>query len=363
MSQAALIVASSEQSVNAGAEIIRAGGNVIDAAIAAAFATSAGEPSITSLAGGGVMIHRDAERGSVEVYDLFSNAPGLGDSPASPDFTGIDIHFPEGDVIQTFHIGRAAAAVPGTLGGLCDILRSRGRLELGEIVAPVVRFLEEGIEIQDYQVACFRYVEGILRLSRLGREKFFDADGELLGAGDSFSNPLLAETLRELGGREPNKIDDWLAEKINRPVLGEFGPDAGGRITSGDLEAWKPEFRQPLEFAFSGAKIFTNPAPSFGGPSIRHTLELLWEAGVTDTAAGDPARYEKLAAVFRSVSELRAEDPASSSAMMQVSASAPACEEISAGRKVGGEVRSRPPPGRQLTSASSMPPATPPASP
>ena len=64
MSQAAIIVASSEQSVNAGADIIRAGGNVIDAAIAAAFATSAGEPSITSLAGGGVLIHRDAGRGS-----------------------------------------------------------------------------------------------------------------------------------------------------------------------------------------------------------------------------------------------------------------------------------------------------------
>ncbi|MEC8895685.1 MAG: gamma-glutamyltransferase, partial [Planctomycetota bacterium] len=87
MSQAAIIVASSEQSVNAGAEIIRGGGNVIDAAIAAAFATSAGEPSITSLAGGGVLIHRDAGRGSVEVYDLFSNAPGLGEAPDSPDFS------------------------------------------------------------------------------------------------------------------------------------------------------------------------------------------------------------------------------------------------------------------------------------
>jgi gamma-glutamyltranspeptidase/glutathione hydrolase len=309
MSQAAIIVASSDQSANAGADIIRAGGNVIDAAIAAAFATSAGEPSITSLAGGGVLIHRDAERRSVEVYDLFSNAPGLGEAPASPDFAGIDIHFPEGDVIQTFHIGRAAAAVPGTLGGLCALLRSRGRLGLGEILAPVVRFLEDGIEIQDYQVACFRYVEGILRLSRLGREKFFGADVELLGAGETFSNPLLAKTLKDLAGCRPDEIDNWLEEKINRPVLDEFGPAAGGRITSEDLESWRPEFRAPLEFSFSGAKIFTNPAPSFGGPSIRHTLDLLIEAGVTGTAAGSPARYEKLAAVFRSVSELRAEDP------------------------------------------------------
>ena len=309
MSQAALIVASSEQSVNAGAEIIRAGGNVIDAAIAAAFATSAGEPSITSLAGGGVMIHRDAERGSVEVYDLFSNAPGLGETPGVVDFTGIDIYFPEGDATQTFHIGRGAAAVPGTLGGLCSVLRARGRLELGDVLAPAIRCLEEGSEVRDYQVVCFRYLEGILRLSRLGREKFFDEHGNLLKVGGTFSNPVLAETLRALGARGSEEIDAWLAEKIDRPVLDEFGPAAGGRITARDIESWKPEFRAPLEFGFSQAKLFTNPAPSFGGPSIRHTLDLLEEAGAAETAASSPARYEKLAAVFRSVSELRAEDP------------------------------------------------------
>ena len=132
MSQAAIIVASSDQSARAGADIIRAGGNVIDAAIAAAFATSAGEPSITSLAGGAVMVHRDASRGTVEIYDLFSNAPGLGKTAGAVDFSGVDIYFPEGDTTQTFHIGRGAAAVPATLGGLCNILHKRGRLELGE---------------------------------------------------------------------------------------------------------------------------------------------------------------------------------------------------------------------------------------
>lgn len=309
MSQAALIVASSEQSVNAGAEIIRAGGNVVDGAIAAAFATSAGEPSITSLAGGAVMIHRDAEAGSVEVYDLFSNAPGLGEAPGAIDFTGIDIHFPEGDVIQTFHIGRGAAAVPGTLGGLCAVLRARGRLELGDILAPVIRYLEEGIEVQAYQFACFRYVEGILKLSRLGRENFFGENGNLLEVGGTFSNPVLAGALRDLSGHSGEEIDNWLAEKINRPVLDEFGPGSGGRITARDIEGWKPEFRAPLEFAFSQAKIYTNPAPSFGGPSVRHTLDLLEEAATAGTGAASPARYEKLAAVFRSVSELRGEDP------------------------------------------------------
>jgi gamma-glutamyltranspeptidase/glutathione hydrolase len=279
MSQAAIIVASSEQSVNAGADIIRAGGNVIDAAIAAAFATSAGEPSITSLAGGAVMVHRDASRDTVDIYDLFSNAPGLGQTAGSVDFSGIDIYFPEGDTTQTFHIGRGAAAVPATLGGLCNILHSRGRLELGEVLAPVIRDLEEGIEVQAYQVACFRYLEEILKLSQLGRDQFFGADGKLLEIGDTFSNPVLAGTLRDLAGCPGDELESWLSNRITRPVLEAFGPGAGGRITPADIENWKPQVRPPLQFSFSQSKIFTNPAPSFGGPSIRHTLRLFEEAG------------------------------------------------------------------------------------
>ena len=309
MSQAAIIVASSEQSVNAGADIIRAGGNVIDAAIAAAFATSAGEPSITSLAGGAVMVHRDASRDTVEIYDLFSNAPGLGQTAGSVDFSGIDIYFPEGDTTQTFHIGRGAAAVPATLGGLCNILHNQGRLELGEVLAPVIRDLEEGIEVQAYQVACFRYLEEILKLSQLGRDQFFGADGKLLEIGDTFSNPVLAGTLRDLAGCPGDELESWLSNRITRPVLEAFGPGAGGRITPADIENWKPQVRPPLQFSFSQSKIFTNPAPSFGGPSIRHTLRLFEEAGGVETAPGSPGRYAKLAAVFQSVSQLRAEDP------------------------------------------------------
>ena len=309
MSQAAIIVASSDQSVNAGVEIIRAGGNVIDAAVAAAFATSAGEPSITSLAGGGVMIHRDAVKGGVKIYDLFSNAPGLEGTPGPVDFEGIDIYFPEGATTQTFHIGRGAAAVPGTLGGLCAVLEKKGRLPLGEVLAPAIRCLEEGIEVRDYQVACFSYLEGILRLSELGRHRFLDEKGDLLAAGGSFSNPALAGTLRALGGCEPEEVKAWLGENIETPILDAFGPSSCGRITARDLESWKPEFREPLEFSFAGARIFTNPAPSFGGPSIHQTLRLLAEARAENAAAGSPLRYERLAAVFRSVSELRAEDP------------------------------------------------------
>ena len=116
----------------------------------------------------------------------------------------------------------------------------RGRLPLGEVLAPVIRCLEEGIEVRDYQAACFSYLEGILRLSELGRHSFLDEKGELLAAGGSFSNRALAGTLRHLGGCDPEEISAWLRKNIEDPILDAFGPSRGGRITARDLESWKP---------------------------------------------------------------------------------------------------------------------------
>ncbi|MCA9540681.1 MAG: gamma-glutamyltransferase, partial [Myxococcales bacterium] len=116
-----VIAAGSEPTAKAGAEVLAAGGNAVDAAVAACFATAAGEPTLTSLAGAGVLCHRDAATGAVDVCDFFANAP-VTPAHAVPglDFYGIDLDF--GPVTQRFHIGAGAAAVPGVIPGLCEAL-------------------------------------------------------------------------------------------------------------------------------------------------------------------------------------------------------------------------------------------------
>ena len=106
-----VIAAGSEPTAQAGAEILAQGGNAADAAVAACFATASGEPTLTSLAGGGVLIHRDASSGEVTVCDFFSNAPQLHrDKVEKLDFVPIDLDF--GPTTQRFYIGAGSAAVP-----------------------------------------------------------------------------------------------------------------------------------------------------------------------------------------------------------------------------------------------------------
>ena len=309
-------MASSDACADAGAEILRAGGNVVDAAIAAVFGTGAGEPAITSLAGGGVLLHRDGANGETQVCDFFANAPGLGSRIATPpherddDFRGIEVLFPEAGITQTFHIGRATAGVPCVLGGALAALDRWGSLSLDAIVAPTVDALRRGVEMNAYQEKCFVYLEQILRESELGRETALDPDGALFAAGSIFRNPELADTLEALGACRAADLGGFLHDAIEKPMLEAFGEEAGGRLTPGDLRSCRPVFREPLRIDHHGARIDTNPAPSFGGPSIAHTLALFDHVALQETRPGTSARYRRLATVFRAFSELRARDAA-----------------------------------------------------
>ena len=116
-----VIAAGSKPTAEAGARILDAGGNAIDALVAACFAVGAGEPTVTSLAGGGILVVRSARTGKVSVCDFFSNAPLLSnDDVPNLDFYGIDLSY--GPTTQRFHVGAGSAAVPGVVPGLCEAL-------------------------------------------------------------------------------------------------------------------------------------------------------------------------------------------------------------------------------------------------
>lgn len=311
-----VITAGSEQSVAAGAHAFRAGGNAVDAAVAATFATAAGDPSITSLAGGGVLIFRAAESRELEVCDFFATAPGLGGRRhgAGPnggglprlDFRAVELDFGIGGTRQLFHIGRGAAAVPGVIPGLVAALERWGRLDLEQVLQPTVRFLSEGVQLNGYQTGCFRVLEPILRESEYGRRIFLGADGNLLPPGARFRDPLLARTLRSLA---EEGLETAYQEKLAETMLRDFGEERGGWLTREDIDSWEAEFRPALVAQYRGATVATNPAPAVGGRFVLLTLGLMQRARVTDEPESSTERYRRLAAVFRAVSEARAEFP------------------------------------------------------
>jgi gamma-glutamyltranspeptidase/glutathione hydrolase len=304
--QLGVVAAGSAQSVAAGTEILRAGGNAADALVAAVFATAAGDPSITSLAGGAAAIFRSSD-GTVEIGDFFANAPGIGlDAVARDaiDFREVGIDFGVGESSQCFHIGRGSAAVPGAVPGLIAALDRWGTLSLSDVVAPAVRLLRGGFPLSVYQSECLKVLRPILLQTSQGRQHFQRDDGELLQADDRFCNTELADTLERLGS-DPTHYE----RSVVPAIVEEFGPSNGGQITERDLVEWKPRFRDPLTAFYGGVRVHTNPAPAQGGRFVLLTLELCEHVGLRHIPHDSPERQRLLASVLRAISEVRSRWP------------------------------------------------------
>ncbi|MEM7233717.1 MAG: gamma-glutamyltransferase [Planctomycetota bacterium] len=302
------VAAGSKESAEAAAEVFRAGGNAADAAIAAAFAAAAGDASIVSLAGGGVMVHRSAKSGECEAIDFFATAPGKrgrrarrNDVNPALDFHEVELEFGVGGAVQSFHVGRGAAAVPGVLPGLVSAHRRYGVLPIADVLGPAVRALREGTIIEAYQRQCLETLRPILNLEREGREIFFDANGELLDVGERLRNPDLAKTLERIA----NEGFEAVHAEIEEAMFDEFGEDNGAWLTPKDLLEYRVDFGAPLTWEYAGAALYSMPLPALGGGFVQQSLELFREADIASTEPGSAERIRRLTAAFRAVSEVR----------------------------------------------------------
>jgi gamma-glutamyltranspeptidase / glutathione hydrolase len=298
------IAAGSEATAEAGAAILRAGGNAADAAVGACFAVAAGEPTLTSLAGAGVMLHRSGDSGEIEFCDFFANAPGLGLDGARPephDFYSVEVNF--GPAVQPFYVGAGSAAVPGAIPGLCTALERWGSMPLAAVIEPACEVLRRGVVLGQWQARAVGILEQIMLSSEAGRRQF-GVDGRIMGEGDRYCLPELAETLEQLC-----RGDDWRAryrETIEEKILGQFGLEAGGWITRQDLSAYRVDFRPPLVSRYRGASIYTNPPPAAGGLMVLLMLGLLEGEAMKGLAPGSSEQIHALCRAMRVADEARA---------------------------------------------------------
>ncbi len=283
-----VISAGSTVTAEAGAQILRSGGNAIDAAVAACFATSAGEPSLTSLAGGGILLYYDAKTERTTVCDFFSHTPGLGLSQDqhsdfdARDFFSVQLSF--GPATQDFYIGRGAAGVPGTLPGLCGAHERWGKLPLAQIVAPTCHALRQGVVLDGYQQRTLKLLEPILLHTPQGRA-LYSENGRIKGLGDTFSCPLLADVLEDLADRG---WDDFYRNFLIPRILSAFSPAQGGLLTERDLLEFKVAFRDALSFRFRDCIAQTNPPPAAGGTLIGVMLDMIAQIPQEEMRRGEP---------------------------------------------------------------------------
>lgn len=257
-----MVVASEPLAAEAGVEILRAGGNAVDAAVAVGFSLAVTHPQAGNLGGGGFMLIRLAS-GEATVVDYREQAPGAAHRDMYLDASGEPIS-------EASIVGARAVAVPGTVAGLALAHRRYGRLKWRRVLAPAIRLARKGFPVSFSLARSLRDHQE--RLARFPETKrIFLRDGRPYEPGEAFRQPELARTLREIARRGPQVFySGRIAEQIAETMR-----EHGGLLTLDDLHAYEPKLREPLRGSFRGYEILSVPSPSSGGILLIQMLNVL----------------------------------------------------------------------------------------
>lgn len=284
--------------------MLRQGGNAVDAAVAAAFASFVAECSIATIGGGGFATVAGPDRDPV-VYDFFAAAPGLGAADSTPDT--LDFHAVPIEFVGTtdyFHIGRGSSAVPGNVAGLAQLLDEAGTLPLEAVIQPAVELAREGFRLSAAQEYMVHLLANILQ-DTSECAALFAPDGHPLNAGEHFANPAFADTLEHLARAG---WQDFYTGEIGAAIVADHTAH-GGLITAEDLAQYRVIKRQPLALTYRDTEIITNPPPSLGGILVAYALGLLAQAPMLRKVSHSSAAHiSLLAEIMRAANTARHQD-------------------------------------------------------
>jgi gamma-glutamyltranspeptidase / glutathione hydrolase len=266
-----VVAAGHPMTAEAGASVLREGGNAVDAAVCAALASFAVESPLTGFGAGGYMMVHGA--GETTLIDFFVAAPGLDAIERRTELVPIPVRF-DAETTQTFYVGPASCGVPGTAAGLAQALQRFGTMPLGALIGPGVRLAREGAPVNREQAYILEILAPIHE-QMAGTRQLYAPQGRRLRERDVFRFPELAEALERYGaeGAEPFYRGEVAA------AIADFVAGQGGTLGPGDLASYRAVERSPIVAPFRGAEVLTNPPPSSGGILIAYCLGLLERFG------------------------------------------------------------------------------------
>lgn len=259
-------------SAEAGAAILRQGGNAVDAAVAATLASFSLESALTGLGAGGFMIIGGAGR-KPTLIDFFVAAPGTGGQELASELVPVPVHF-DAATTQIFNAGAASCGVPGTAAGLALALERFGSAPMSTLTAPAASLARSGAPLNRQQAYVLRILESIYTATPESRA-IYAPEGRILREGDVFRDPDLGDALERYGHEGPASIySGETASAIESYIL-----DRGGLLSATDLARYEPIVREPVSARFRDHDILTNPPPSAGGILVAYCLRLLERIG------------------------------------------------------------------------------------
>lgn len=290
-----MVVSNHPLATAAGAEMLAAGGNAVDAAIATLFTLTVVEPMMVGILGGGVA-HLRLPGGEHVIVDGFSTAPAA----ARPDMYEV-IEGPAGGPggalptkNQANTLGALAIATPGNTLSWCEILRRYGSLPLADVLAPAIRHAERGFIVTSYLADAIRDAAPELALNP-AIAKHLMPGGSPLGQGERLVSGDYAQTLKALATYGPGLIHGgplgtMIADEIQR---------LGGIVTEQDIAAFRPIDRAPVRGTYRGFEVIGPPPPTSGGVHVVQMLNILEGYDVAGLGFGSPELLHLIAEAMK----------------------------------------------------------------
>jgi gamma-glutamyltranspeptidase / glutathione hydrolase len=243
-SEKGVVAAGHPLTAQAGADVLRAGGNAVDAAVAAMLTSFVAEPLLTGLGAGGYMMVAGGGQ-EPALLDFFVEAPTRAHDGSAAELEAVDVSF--GDAVQVFYIGPASCGVYGTPAGVCEAVARWGTIDLAELTAPAARLARDGVLLSAEQAYIVEILADLLRNPELG-----DA---LVRLGKEGAKPFYT-------GDIADAVCSWLGAR-------------GGSLNRDELGAYRAIDRAPLSMRYRDREVLTNPPPSAGGTLLAYSLGLL----------------------------------------------------------------------------------------
>ncbi|WP_456267700.1 gamma-glutamyltransferase [Kushneria sp. AK178] len=284
----AMVVTSHTLASRVGRDILREGGNAVDAAVAIGFALAVVQPRSGNIGGGGFMVISDEKSGDVTSIDYRETAPAGASRTMFQD--------DEGNVIEeASRFSANASGVPGTVAGMAMALERFGTMSLDRVLAPAIRLARDGFAVPQ------RFADGLNgsreRLAQRDgtRRLFYKADGSDWRAGEVFKQPELAATLTRIAQNGPREF--YEGETAHQLV--ETLQAHGGIMTRADLKDYRAIERAPVHGTYRGYDIYAMAPPSSGGVHIVQILNMLENDDLTDMGFGSAATMHLMSEAMR----------------------------------------------------------------
>ncbi|MEM7740228.1 MAG: gamma-glutamyltransferase [Pseudomonadota bacterium] len=294
--QHGMVAAQEKIAAQVGADILEAGGNAVDAAVAVGFALAVTHPQAGNLGGGGFMLVRMHETGETIAIDYRETAPAA----ASRDmYLGGDGEVDE----DTIYYTHKASGVPGTVAGLLHAHKKFGVLPFHRVINPAIRLARRGHAMHYFTAATIEEYRDVLERYPSAREEFFKSGGIGYAPGETWRRPELAKVLRAIRRHGTDGFyKGWVADAIVDDMAAH-----GGLITREDLARYRVVERAPVIGNYRGHDIISFPPPSSGGILLIQMLNMLAVQDLVPSNGSDAESLHVLIEIMRRAYADRAE--------------------------------------------------------